>query len=43
MPVGKGYARKSKATRYAGGYLLRVNYKKWLCPITQLIFDGKIL
>ena len=22
MPVGKGYARKSKATRYAGGYLL---------------------
>ena len=22
MPVVKGYARKSKATRYAGGYLL---------------------
>jgi len=22
MPVEKGYARKSKATRYAGGYLL---------------------
>ena len=27
MPVVKGYARKSKATRYAGGYLLfEVNY-----------------
>ena len=26
MPVGKGYARKSKATRYAGGYLLKFRY-----------------
>ena len=32
MPVVKGYARKSKATRYAGGYLLGYDsYFIYLC------------
>ena len=39
MPVVKGYARKSKATRYAGGYLL---FRKNLSNKKEIIVKKRL-